>query len=76
MPWLIAVFVVVLLLGLISFCTLNAVQIIRDMNRTVVTYRRRLEEDANAVLEGLFNATQVDDPTAGSANRSGPRASD
>jgi Sec-independent protein translocase protein TatA len=76
MAWVIAVFVVLLLLALITFCTINAVRIIRDMNKTVATYRRRLEDDANAVLEGLFNANPIDDATAPSVNRSQSTATD
>jgi hypothetical protein len=75
MAWVIAVFVVLLLLALITFCTINAVRIIRDLNKTVATYRSRLEHDANDVLAALFNANAIDDSTP-SVKGSRPTASD
>jgi hypothetical protein len=61
MAWALAVFVAFLLLALITFCTVNAVRIIRDMNKTVASFRKRLEDEANTVLDGLFNASQEED---------------
>jgi Sec-independent protein translocase protein TatA len=76
MPWVVAVFVVVLLLALIAFCITNAVRIIRDMNTTVAAFRTRLEDEANSVLEALFNAHQADNPPPPPVNGSQPTASE
>jgi hypothetical protein len=76
MPWVLAILVVLMLFALITFCIINAVRIVRDMNETVATFRSRLEDDANAVLKGLFDATRPDDPAGPSVSGSHPTASD
>ena len=74
MSWVVAVFVVLLLLGLIAFCVINALRLKRHLNKSLNTFRTRLEEDANAVLDGLLN--QVEDRPPRSANGSQSTASD
>ena len=76
MPWVVAIFVVVLLIALIAFCIINAVRIIRDMNTTVAAFRTRLENDANAVVEALFNAHPADSPPPPPVNGSQPTTSE
>jgi hypothetical protein len=76
MPWTIAVFVVLLVLALITVCTINAVRIIRHMNRTVAMFRERLENDANSVVDSLFKAHHGEDGSTPSANGSQSMASE
>jgi hypothetical protein len=77
MSWVIAVFVVLLIIGLTGCFTVNAFRIMRHMNKSLNAFRTRLEDEANSVLDGLFNANHGDDRRPPhSANGSQPTSSD
>jgi hypothetical protein len=66
----------VLVVGLIGFCVLNAVRIRRHMNHSLNAFRSRLEDEANSVLDALFKANHRDDGPPRSADTSQPTASE
>ena len=70
MPWVIAVLVIVLIVGLTACFTISAVRIKRHMNKSLNAFRSRLEEEANSVLDGLFNAKHGDEGPPRSADGS------
>lgn len=70
MSWFIAILVILLIIGLTGCFTLNAVRIKRHMNNSLSAFRSRLEDEANSVLDGLFNAKHGDEGPPRSADGS------
>jgi hypothetical protein len=73
-----AVVAIVLMLlivaALIGFCIVNAVRIARHLNSTLTSFRTRLEDEANSVVDALLD--QPDDRPPHSANGSPSATSD
>jgi hypothetical protein len=76
MSWVLVIFVILLIIGLTGFFTVNAFRINRHMNTSLNAFRSRLEDEANSVLDGLFNANHREDGPPRSANGSQPTASE
>lgn len=76
MSWVLVIFVILLIIGLTGFFTVNAFRINRHMNTSLNAFRSRLEDEANSVLDGLFKANHRDDGPPRSANTSQPTASE
>jgi hypothetical protein len=63
MPAVIAIVVMlVIVAGLAAFCVVNALRIKRHLNYSLSTFRARLEDEANSVLDGLLNRHDEDPP--------------
>jgi hypothetical protein len=65
MPWLVAVFVVLLVAALARSMIINARALARDVNTRFDRFRARLERDANSLLDDFLEASQPPDPTNG-----------
>lgn len=60
MPWIIAVFVIVGLIGLTSLFIINAKVIKHDINQRRDAFRVRLENEANALFDDFLKANEAD----------------
>jgi hypothetical protein len=64
------VIMLAIVVGLIGFCVVNALRIKRHLNKSLHTFRTRLEDDANAVLDGLLNRPDEGPPRSANGSRS------
>jgi sensor domain CHASE-containing protein len=64
----------IIVVGLAAFCVLNALRIKRHLNQSLNTFRTRLEDEANAVVDALLN--QADNRPPRSPDASHPSTSD